>query len=314
VANSNSILDKYSFFIDAIKMLGYNHGGLSIIDKQASSVTKLFEDSRVYHLENTVYNGEFTSIVLKNKLNEKKYINEDPKWMYKYNSIAVVPIKYNARIIGFLTIESIKKNNFDKGYLEIIASIMKELLIEETYKKENYGSKMNSDSDDKNNESEFDAIKFYERSKKKNILILGKDTGEGLIRLKQIQKIVNMIGYKGLLVKEHPEIKECTNEDKVLFLLSISRFVICEDSFPSGHIDELKICSLNRIITARLRKEGEGSTFMQADYSYDQNYIKDLIYHDNKTLEKSVNDSVLWANKYLSDKVERLRNIYPWRS
>jgi hypothetical protein len=60
VVNSSSILEKYQFFIDAIKRLGYENGSLSLIDQQHSVETKLFEENKICHLD---FNAQYIEAV-----------------------------------------------------------------------------------------------------------------------------------------------------------------------------------------------------------------------------------------------------------
>jgi hypothetical protein len=45
-------------------------------------------------------------------------------------------------------------------------------------------------------------------------------------------------------------------------LASNSRFVICDNTVSSGHIDELRICATNRFVIAIVQEEGKGATWM----------------------------------------------------
>ena len=83
------------------------------------------------------------------------------------------------------------------------------------------------------------------------------------------------MGYEGIIIKELRDENEVQSiEHKVSLYAHICRFVIVENSTASGHIDELKICEINKIITVILQQEGYGATYMQEDYSFEHNYIE----------------------------------------
>jgi hypothetical protein len=149
--------------------------------------------------------------------------------------------------------------------------------------------------------------------KKSNVLILGKDTGAQLVHLRSIQEIVCGIGYRAEIVKDAPEIPEMSNEDKVRALADSSRFVLLENSFAAGQIVEMKIMSTNRIVTAILREEGLGSSWMVSDYDIDFAFMREFVYTPD-TLEEVVGAACKWAEQFVAGRVEQLARRYPWRA
>jgi hypothetical protein len=144
--------------------------------------------------------------------------------------------------------------------------------------------------------------------------VLGKDTGEELNRILVIRDIIGTHGYEGILVKEHPDIPELSNEDKVRTFAGLCRFVFIENTFPAGQIVECKICSTNRIVTAALREEGQGSSFMVTDYFKDFDFMKEFIYRMNgKSLAEVVGRALTWAEKKSEERREYFDSLYPWR-
>ena len=75
------------------------------------------------------------------------------------------------------------------------------------------------------------------------VLLLGRDTDEGLQLLRRIQTILDQLGYFGLLLKDMSEAEFVRQsvEEKLLTLASLSMFVLLEDSEPGGQITELSI-------------------------------------------------------------------------
>jgi len=148
--------------------------------------------------------------------------------------------------------------------------------------------------------------------KKNVVLILGQDTSE-IQRLYQIRETLNKSGYQGIIVKEIKDIELQSIEEKVNMLASLSRFIICDNSFTSGHIDELKICWFNRFTTAIIQEQGKGATWMQADYSIDIKTMKVFRYPETSKIPDAVHNAIDWAENHLKQRTEELNSLYTWR-
>lgn len=148
--------------------------------------------------------------------------------------------------------------------------------------------------------------------KKTSVLILGQDTSK-IDRLHLIKMKLSDLGYTGIIVKEIADIGIQSVEEKVNMLASLCRFVICENSIASGHIDELKICATNRFVTAILQQKGRGATWMQADYPIDLKFIKTFSYATKTEIPNTVEKAVKWAEKKLNERMSYLDKLYSWR-
>jgi len=148
--------------------------------------------------------------------------------------------------------------------------------------------------------------------KQRTVLVLGQDTTQ-IIRLQAIQDRLRGRGYTGIIVKDQADIEIQSIEEKVNMLASLCRFVICDNTFPSGHIDELKICSLNRFVTAILQEEGKGATWMQVDYPLDFSFMKIFKYSSVKQIDSAVNNAVKWAEKKIVERKAFFNRLYSWR-
>jgi len=144
------------------------------------------------------------------------------------------------------------------------------------------------------------------------VFIIGQDTTE-VHKLQAIQSTVNGMGYRGLIAKDIEDFRIQTLEEKVELLGSLCRFVICENSVASGHIDELKICANNHFVTAILQQIGSGATRMQADYEMDYSFIKTFTYADVKNVDDAVRSTIEWAEQKIRERQEALGRFYPWR-
>ena len=69
-----------------------------------------------------------------------------------------------------------------------------------------------------------------------SVLILGKDTGDGLKRLKMIAAKLELLGYYTYLIKEQPDRPGESIVQKVLRYALSSKFVLIENTEASGHL------------------------------------------------------------------------------
>ncbi len=145
-----------------------------------------------------------------------------------------------------------------------------------------------------------------------SVLILGKDTGDGMDLLKRIQTHLDNLGYYTYIIKEQPDIVGESVMQKVLRYGLSSRFIIIENTEPTGHLYEFphitKFAELTSIV---LQQENKGATWMFEDLYHRLNNIKKFEYQKND-LEKQIDVGISWANEYLESfgnyQVENL----PW--
>lgn len=156
-------------------------------------------------------------------------------------------------------------------------------------------------------------IDILRDSLEKNALVLGKDSDEeGMAKINRIAKVLRRKKYEPVMLKKLPEIKYLSLEGKMIRVGGLCRFVIAEDSRPSGHIDEVRICANCQFITATVRKVGTSSTWMQAHYPTQYNFMNRFCYGNMKdsttirdnlcknmydSLEQATDKAILWAEK-----------------
>lgn len=169
-------------------------------------------------------------------------------------------------------------------------------------------------------------ISILKKTIKTNVLVLGKDSNlEGLCRMNRITKYLEKEGYTPVSLKNLPEIQHISLEGKMIRVGALTRFVIAEDSRPSGHIDEVNLCARCEYITAVVREVGSASTWMQAHYPIIYRFMNRFCYLDGlsksvrdslcdnvyPTLEESVKAAVKWAEKCIKEQErEYRRKIY----
>ena len=93
-----------------------------------------------------------------------------------------------------------------------------------------------------------------------SILLLGKDTGESLQLLKDIQAELESLGYYVYIIKEQPDKLGESIIQKVLRYALSSKFIIIENSEPSGHLYEIPhVTKMAECVTAFTSTRRQGS-------------------------------------------------------
>jgi hypothetical protein len=99
-----------------------------------------------------------------------------------------------------------------------------------------------------------------------SVLILGKDSGLALDRLKSIASRLEELGYYTYIIKEQPDRLGESVVQKVLRYAMSSKFVVIENTEASGHLYEIPhVAKAAECVTVVLQEEGRGATWMFED-------------------------------------------------
>lgn len=128
----------------------------------------------------------------------------------------------------------------------------------------------------------------------KAILILGKDSGVSYKKLKKIQAVLKKNGLIGIIAKEQGDILSDSILRKIATLATMSKFVIIENSEPSGHLYELPFIKELECITIILQEVGKGATWIFEDIYSKFNFIKKFLYKE-ENLEQIILQALEWA-------------------
>ena len=146
----------------------------------------------------------------------------------------------------------------------------------------------------------------------KTVLVLGSYDTDGDSRLQSICKVLKELNYDPVLIKDIPDFEQYDLPQKVVVIGSVSRFIIVDDSSPSGHLTEMELCKSNRWVTVILRVGGRGSSWMTAGASISSNVILEADY-DLLDPKPAILDATAWAEQHLDKLKQQLNPIYPWR-
>ncbi|MBS1814657.1 MAG: hypothetical protein JSS87_07260 [Acidobacteria bacterium] len=134
-----------------------------------------------------------------------------------------------------------------------------------------------------------------------SVLILGKDTGSALDILKRIESKLQELGYYTYIIKEQPDRVGESIIQKVMRYALSSRFVVIENSEPSGHLYEIPhVAKAAECVTVVLQEKGKGATWMFEDaYAKHKHWHK--IEYENASLETAVVEAATWAEHFVKD-------------
>lgn len=145
-----------------------------------------------------------------------------------------------------------------------------------------------------------------------SVLILGKDTGEAIETLKRIESHLQGKGYHTYIIREQPDRLGESIVQKVLRYALSSKFIVVENSGPSGHLYEIPhVTKLAECVTAILQREGEGATWMFEDAYFKHHHMRKFTYPP-ANLEVSLTDAVNWAEQFCREFAAAQKEALPW--
>jgi hypothetical protein len=145
-----------------------------------------------------------------------------------------------------------------------------------------------------------------------NVIVLGKDTGDHIALLHEIQSHLRAEGVNSRLIKELPDEARHTPEQKVRMWIGAAPFVVVEDTAAAGQIAEIEYAKQGGVICVVLRQEGKGSTWMFSDATTkDYPFVKSIEYPPGG-LQRAVSAGVKWAKGLIAQREVDHRAIFPW--
>lgn len=145
-----------------------------------------------------------------------------------------------------------------------------------------------------------------------SVLVLGKDTGPALERLTRIADRLQELGYYTYIIKEQPDKFGESIIQKVLRYALSSKFVLIENTEPSGHLYEIPhVMKAAECVTAVLQEQGKGATWMFEDGYAKHNHWHKVMYQPSD-LDQAVDAAVKWAEQFVRDFGAHQAATLPW--
>jgi hypothetical protein len=153
---------------------------------------------------------------------------------------------------------------------------------------------------------------YVRRFRDKSVLVLGSYHAPGYARLESISVHLRDLGYEPVLVANIPDFEHYDQSQKVVAIAAVSRFILIDDSEPSGHLNEVELCKVNRWVTTLLRANGRAASSMTLGASISSNVMHELPY-DPENIAPAVQAATAWAEQRLAELEKQLSAIYPYR-
>jgi hypothetical protein len=146
--------------------------------------------------------------------------------------------------------------------------------------------------------------------KERTVLVLG-DFNRGRTRLEAIRDSLGAMGYNAVLLDEIPEEPSYDPRQKFQAVAPVCRFLIFEDSTPSGHIAEMVLGSQLDSIRVVLREGERKSTFMTQGMGLTSTVVREWSY-TRENLDSILVEAVGWAESRVEELAKERQYVYPW--
>jgi hypothetical protein len=144
------------------------------------------------------------------------------------------------------------------------------------------------------------------------VLVLGKDTDEALDRLRLIASRLEALGYYAVIIKDQPDKLGESVLQKVMRHALSSKFVIVENTDPSGHLYEIPhVGKAAECVIAFLQEEGKGATWMFEDAFARNKHWQKFVYPADG-IGKSVEEAAAWAEAFVKQFGAFQQRVLPW--
>jgi hypothetical protein len=145
-----------------------------------------------------------------------------------------------------------------------------------------------------------------------SVLMLGKNSGPAMNRLKRIESRLQELGYYTYIIKEQPDKAGESVVQKVMRYALSSKFVVIENTEASGHLYEIPhVTKAAECVTVVLQEEGKGATWMFEDAYAKHRHWHKLTYKDHE-LENAVEQAAAWAEKFVGEFGDYQATKLPW--
>jgi hypothetical protein len=145
-----------------------------------------------------------------------------------------------------------------------------------------------------------------------SVLVLGKDTGPGLARLKQIASALEDLGYYSYIIKEQPDKAGESVIQKVMRFALSSKFVLVENTEAAGQLYEIPhVTKAAECVTVVLQEEGKGATWMFEDAYAKHRHWHKITYKEG-TLHGAVREAVAWSERFVGAFAAKQAATLPW--
>jgi hypothetical protein len=147
-----------------------------------------------------------------------------------------------------------------------------------------------------------------------SVLVLGKDTGEAIERLRSIAERLEALGYYAVIIKDQPDKLGESVLQKVMRHALSSKFVIVENTEASGHLYEIPhVGKAAECVIGFLQEEGKGATWMFED-AFARNHHWRKFSYAAGNVAGAVDEAANWAEDFVKQFGAFQQRVLPWMS
>ena len=144
------------------------------------------------------------------------------------------------------------------------------------------------------------------------VLVLGKDTGEGMERLRLIAAKLEELGYYPVIIKDQPDKLGESVIQKVMRHALSSKFVLVENTEPSGHLYEIPhVGKAAECVIGFLQEEEKGATWMFEDAFVRNQHWQKFVYAPG-AIGNAVVAAANWAEDFVKQFGAFQQRVLPW--
>ena len=135
----------------------------------------------------------------------------------------------------------------------------------------------------------------------------------GALEKDRIEAGLDELGYYTYIIKEQADKAGESVIQKVMRYALSSKFLLIENTQPSGHLYELPhVAKAAECVTAVLQEDGKGATWMFEDAYAKHKHWRKFPYKDNE-LERAVEQAAAWAEEFVGEfAAYQAANLHCW--
>ena len=144
-----------------------------------------------------------------------------------------------------------------------------------------------------------------------SVLVLGKDHGASMDLLKKIAACLKALEYEPILIREQAGRPGELLKTKVMRYATAAKFVVVENTEPSGHLYEIAHVDTAACVTVVLQEQGKGATWIFEDADENPRNWRKIEYKPD-ALESAINSAAEWAEDRLKRVNDFQEKAPPW--
>lgn len=147
--------------------------------------------------------------------------------------------------------------------------------------------------------------------KLRTVVVLGCDSRRDWIR--RLERIADVVRHRNLfpiLIKRMPEIEGEAFLKKAELYCILAKYVIVENSQPSGHLLELPMALMNGCIIGVMQAKEAGATWLTEELVERYRTARKFTYSGDNDIDQATNEALTWCEERYEQQRKLLPTIY----